>query len=98
MQLGTLLRRLEDADDAASALDGLGDLALFAAVQETGERYGESPGVYVAAAARRFASMAGDEDWLDLMAALARADDPARTALDRMVRWALARDARELAA
>ena len=55
-------------------------------------------GLHRALAARRFASLASDADWLDLMAALARADDPARTALDRMVRWALARDARELAA
>ena len=55
MQLGTLMDRLEFEDDAAAALEALGDIVLFAEVQAMGERYDECPGEYVANAARRFA-------------------------------------------
>jgi hypothetical protein len=92
MDLGTLIRRLEHDGDAATALAELGDLALLAAVQDVGENYDETPGAYVAGAVRRFANQASSDEWLELMTALARADDPARCALERMVRWALGRD------
>ncbi|MCP8939567.1 hypothetical protein NK718_13655 [Alsobacter sp. SYSU M60028] len=95
MQLGTLISRLEDETDAAMALEALGDVVLLGEVLRTGELYDETPGEYVANAARRFAAMAGDEDWLGLMNALERADDPARAVLDRMLRWSLTRDAAE---
>ena len=39
------------------------------------------------------AAQAGDEDWLALMTAIERADDPARVVLGKMLRWALASDA-----
>jgi len=95
MQLGTLMDHLAFEDDAATALEALGDIVLFANVQAMGERYEETPGEYVANAARRFASLGSDEDWLGLMAAMERSDDPARAALDRMLRWALKTDAEE---
>lgn len=95
MQLGTLMDHLTFEDDAATALEALGDIVLFANVQAMGERYEETPGEYVANAARRFASLGSDEDWLGLMAAMERSDDPARAALDRMLRWALKTDAEE---
>jgi hypothetical protein len=95
MQLGTLLSRLDDEADAASALEAMGDLVLFAEVARMSGQYGETAGEYVANAARRFAAQAGDEDWLGLMGALERSSDPARAALERMLRWALARDAAE---
>ena len=93
MHFGALLDRLTSETDAAAALEALGDIVLFAHIRETGERFDEPPGEYVANATRRFAALAGDEDWLALMAAMERSDDPARAALERMLRWALQMDA-----
>ena len=95
MQLGTLMAHLASEDDAAAALGTLGNIILYAEVQAVGERYDETPGEYVANAARRFAAVAGDEDWLNLMTVMERSDDPARAALERMLRWSLKRDAAE---
>ncbi len=95
MQLGTLMDHLEFEDDAGAALEALGDVVLFSQIRAAGERYEETPGEYVANAARRFAALAGDEDWLGLMNAMERSQDPAREALERMLRWALKVDALE---
>ncbi len=93
MLLGTILKRLEAEADAAEALEALGDIVLLTEVQAMGDLHGESLGDYVAGATRRFAADASSEDWLALMTAIERSDDPARTTLDRMLRWSLARDA-----
>lgn len=92
MNLGRLMKRLEDESDAAEALAALGDIRLFAAVVEMGERYEETPAEYVANASRRFASLASGEDWMALMTAMDRAEDPGKAALSRMLDWSLARD------
>lgn len=92
MQLGTLIDHLSFEEDAAEALEALGDIVLFSEVQAVGEHYGERPGEYVANAARRFAALASDEDWLSLMSAMERSQDPAHAALERMLRWALKAD------
>jgi len=93
MLFGTLLQRLGDEADAAVALEALGDLALMAEVQAMGALHDESVGEYAAGATRRFAADASSEDWLAMMTAIEGSDDPARTTLDRMLRWSLARDA-----
>ncbi len=93
MQLGTLMDHLAFEDDAASALEALGDIVMFTNVQAMGERFEETPGEYVANASRRFAALGSDEDWLGLMAVMERSNDPARAALERMLRWALKIDA-----
>jgi hypothetical protein len=93
MLLGTLLRRLEDTTDAAASLEALGDLMLLTQVTSTAAQYGETPGEYAAAAARRFANAASGDDWLALTTALERSEDPARKALGVMVRWAIRQDA-----
>ncbi len=92
MELGTLMDRLAFEDNAAAALEALGDIVLLAEVQAMGERYDENPGEYVANAARRFAALGGDEDWLNLITVMERSDDPARSALERMLRWSLKHD------
>lgn len=92
MHLGTLLARLQDAGDAAMALGALGDIVLYAEVQATGERFGETPGVYTACAVSRFAAAASDEQWLGLVAAIERSDEPSRAALAHMLTWALRQD------
>jgi hypothetical protein len=93
MHLGTLMDHLAFEDDAAAALEALGDIVLFSRVQAIGECYGETPGEYVANAARRFAQLGSDEDWLGLMTVMERSADPSRGALERMLRWSLERDA-----
>lgn len=92
MQLGDIVARLNDEATAAEALLGCGDLALLVDVADAAGRFGETPGDYAAGSIRRFANSAADEDWLALMTALERTDDPARTCLVKMVSWSLARD------
>lgn len=93
MHLGTLIARLESEDDAAIALQALGDIVLFTAVSEAGARYGETSGAYVAGAVARFSDGAGDEDWVGLIGHIERAEDPGQAALVRMLQWALAGEA-----
>ena len=96
MSLGMLMNRLESETDAAASLEALQDLALFVRVETMGAAFEETPGEYVANAARRYARLASDEDWLQLMGAMERAHDPGREALARMLGWALARDDNQL--
>ena len=98
MQLGSLLSSLDDETNAAAALDAIGDLVLYAEVLEAGACYDESLGQYVRAAVRRYASRASDEDWLALMTAVEKGDNPGRAVLQRILHWALAQDASEDAA
>ena len=92
MLLGSIFRRLEDQHDAAAALEALSDIVLLTEVTEMAMLHDESPGEYASGAARRFANSATDEDWLGLVTAMERSDDPARTMLDAMVRWSLRKD------
>jgi hypothetical protein len=94
MQLGTLMARLEDEQQAGAALQALEDIVLFARVDAMGAEHDETPGEYVANAARRFAALANDEDWLAIMNAVEKSDDPGRAVLQRMLVWALDADAR----
>ncbi|WP_206110860.1 hypothetical protein [Rhabdaerophilum calidifontis] len=97
MLLGTLIGELRDEDSAAAALAALGDIVLAAEIDAARVAHDESPGEYVSGAVQRFARLASDEDWLALMNAIERAEDPGRAVLARMLRWALARDAAEAA-
>jgi hypothetical protein len=92
MQLGEIVARLNDETIATEALLDCGDLSLVVEVSEVAGRFEETPGDYAAGSVRRFANAASDEDWLALMTALERTDDPARTCLVNMVAWSLARD------
>jgi hypothetical protein len=93
MQLGTLLNQLENDSHAGVALEALGDIVLFARVEAMGAQHDEAPGEYVANGARRFAARASDEDWLGLMNAIERSQDPGRAVLEKIVRWSLEKDA-----
>lgn len=95
MQLGVLLANLEDESNAAAALEAIGDIVLYAEVLEACTRHDEAPDEYVSGAVRRFTSKASDEDWLGLMNAVGRGEDPGRTVLQRILQWALAQDASE---
>lgn len=92
MLLGDIMSALRDEDVATATLMELGDIVLAAQVEATRHAHGESIGEYVTGAVQRFAHLAADEDWLGLMTALERADNPAGACLSRMVSWSLARD------
>lgn len=92
MLLGSVMSRLRDADVTTATLMELGDIVLVARVEAAREAHGESIGEYVTRAVQRFALLAQDEDWLGLMTALERSDDPAGACLTRMLSWSLARD------
>lgn len=92
MVVGEVLERLCDEAFASELLVELGDLPLMVGVDAAGRRSGESAAVYAAGAVRRFAAFASDEDWLALMAALERTDDPGAACLRQMLAWSLRHD------
>jgi hypothetical protein len=91
MILGHVLDRLGDETFALETLVAMDDLPLMAAVQASSERFGESSSAYVVIAVRRFAAFA-DDDWLTLMTAVKRADDPGAACLRQMLAWSLRHD------
>lgn len=93
MMLGQVIERLSDDEFATEAMIGLDDLALLAEIDRAARDAEETPAIYAAGAARRFASHASDDDWLALMGAVARADDPGAACLKRMLLWSLRHDA-----
>jgi hypothetical protein len=95
MDLGLLITRLENEQDAGDALDALGDIVLYSEVLATGERFGESPAAYTAGAVARFAGGADDAAWTNLLGAMERAQQPSKAFLAHAIRWALLRDASE---
>ncbi len=95
MLLGAIMNELRDESLAAASLVQLGDLVLAAEVDAARAPHGESIGEYVSGAARRFERAASDEDWLALMTALERTDNPAATCLTNMVKWSVKQDAKE---
>lgn len=93
MLLGQVIERLGDESFAAEAMIALGDLALMARIDAAAEDFEETPAIYAAGAARRFASHASDDDWLALMTAMERAEDPGAACLKQMLAWSLRHDA-----
>jgi hypothetical protein len=92
MQLGEIIRGLDDEVRAAEALIACGDIVLLARVDAMTSRFEESVGEYASGAVRRFANLAGSEDWLGLMNVLERAADPGAGCLTYMVGWSLKQD------
>lgn len=93
MQLGQIIRKLEDDTHASELLAASGDIILMARVNDMAGRFEEDPAEYVTGAVRRFANLAGDEDWLALMNAVERAADPGVACLVHMIGWSLKQDA-----
>jgi hypothetical protein len=91
MQLGSIIRELEG--DAQAVLAATGDIILMARVNEMAGRFNEDPAEYATGAVRRFANLAGSEDWLALMNAVERAADPGVACLVQMIGWSLKQDA-----
>lgn len=93
MQLGSIISELEDDVHASEVLAASGDVILLARVNDMAGRFAEEPAEYVTGAVRRFANLAGDEDWLSLMNTVERSADPGVACLVHMIGWSLKRDA-----
>lgn len=98
MLLGTIMAELKNEQHAEAALISLGDLVLVAAVDAERNRHEETLGEYVSGAAQRFARLASDEEWLGLMTAVEKSENPAASCLSTMLRWSVARDQAEMQA
>lgn len=92
MLLGEIIRDFGQEANAAEALLACRDITLLARVDEAARRYEETVGEYAAGAVRRFANLAASEDWLGLMNAIERAEDPASDCLKTMMTWSLKQD------
>jgi hypothetical protein len=92
MQLGQIITSFSEELPASEALLACNDIVLFARVGEAAGRYQETVGEYAAGAVRRFANLAGSEDWLGLMNVVERAQDPGVGCLTYMVDWSLKQD------
>lgn len=93
MLLGDVLARFDDETVAAETILGLGDLALIARLRERAEAVGQSLGDYAASTVRCYAASAPDEEWITLMGALGRAQDPGAVCMKRAFAYMLAQDA-----
>ena len=93
MQLGNIIRELDSDACASAVLAASGDIILMARVTEMASRFDEDPAEYVSGAVRRFANLAGSEDWLAMMNAVERAADPGVACLVQMIGWSLKQDA-----
>ncbi len=93
MLLGEIIRDFSQEARATEALLSCNDITLLARIGEAAERYEETVGEYAAGAVRRFANLATSEDWLSLMNAIERADDPGINCLTAMMTWSLKQDA-----
>jgi hypothetical protein len=94
MLLGDLLARFHDENIATETVLGCGDLALIAGLKEQAELNGQTLGSYAAGAVRRYAAGASDEEWVTLMGALGRAEDPGAVCMRRAFDHVLQEDRR----
>lgn len=92
MQLGDIIRSFSEDTAASEALLACNDIVLVARVGEAAKRHEETVGEYASGAVRRFANLAGSEDWLGLMNVVERTDDPGRGCLVYVINWSLKND------
>ncbi|MGO9432365.1 hypothetical protein [Rhodoblastus sp.] len=92
MILGDILRQFDDPSVVAAALMQFGDLGLLAQAETKAAAYGETLGEYASASVRLFSNEANDDEWVALMAAMGRTDDPGAACLRFMLEWANLRE------
>lgn len=92
MQLGDIIRSFSEDTTASEALLACNDIVLFARIDKAAGQFEETVGEYASGAVRRFANLAGSEDWLGLMNIVERTDDPGIGCLVYMVNWSLKMD------
>ncbi len=95
--LGNIIARLHDDAFVEEFVAGLDDLVLLARLRQAAGAAGMSLGDAASEAVGHFVQHAGDEQWLALVTAASRAQDPAAACLHRMLSEALPGDARHRA-
>jgi hypothetical protein len=93
MTLGSILARLDDEATLQDALAGLEDVVLLARLRSAADAAEEPLGSFASAMVCRFVQHADDNQWLALLTAANRADNPAAGALRRILLVALPGDA-----
>lgn len=88
MLFGDLIAQLSNECAAEEALLRLCDLPLLAELRTQAEANGLDLGAYTAAAVNRYASGAPDEEWITLIGAMSRAQDPGKLYLERALVYA----------
>jgi len=89
MLLGDILAQLDDESFAMETLVSMGDLSLLARVEETASREDLTAGEFVTQAVHVFSNEASDEDWVSLIGAMGKTQDPGQVCLKKMVEFAL---------
>jgi hypothetical protein len=90
MLLGELIARCSDETIAEEIVLSIGDLATLAALRDQSEATGVGLGACIAAATRRYAAEASDEEWVTLIGQMGGAQDPAKILLKRALAYASA--------
>ena len=90
MLLGDVLARFDTPSFAEETVLALGDLNLLASMRVRAEAEGESLGEFARNAVQRFAAEASDEEWVTMIGALARAEDPGSVCLRFALKKAVA--------
>jgi hypothetical protein len=93
MLLGDLLASFEDDGLAAEIALRVGDLATLNRMRQQADANGISVGEYAQSAVRRFADGATDEEWVSLIGAMGRTDDPGAVCLQRAFAYVTRADA-----
>jgi hypothetical protein len=89
MLLGDIIARFDDEAAANEALLSLGDLALILRVKTLAAEQNVCAGQLAMQAVGQFAGSATDEDWLNLVGQMTRAEDPGAVFLRRVLLRAL---------
>jgi hypothetical protein len=85
MTLGTILARLDDDAVVQEALASIEDIVLLARLRSAADAAHEPLGSFAAAMVGQFVQHGNDEQWLALMTAANRAQDPAASVLRRIL-------------
>jgi hypothetical protein len=96
MLFGELIAHMQTRADTAEILEAIDDLVLLSRLQQTAEQYAETAGEYVAGAAARYARLADGDEWQGFVQELQRDGNATTAALQRILRWSLDRDAKDL--
>lgn len=88
----SIFARLDDEAAAAAAALDVADGALLERIEAARALHEESLGEYVTGAVRRFARLAGDEEYVTFRTRLERAADPERAAVSAILAWSVRRD------
>ncbi|MCB1489102.1 MAG: hypothetical protein KDJ88_16805 [Bauldia sp.] len=89
MLLGDLMAQFDDEAVAQETLLRVDGLGLVAAMRRRAEEAGVSLGAYARLIVRHYADTAPDDEWAQLMGALARAEDPGAACLKRAFAYVL---------